>query len=260
MAKRDHELGVKDAKPDEAKVRADWRKVRRAETQYGVGLRRIAKQIGDLINLYGVKSTEGAHALATALRRYAETLDPWARRAAERMVLDVDGRTRVEWKRLAHEMGHNVRELFASDDAVALRIRELMAEQVHLIKSLPLDAAERVQHVAQEGVIRGARFETIAREIERGGEVSKSKATLIARTETGRVTTALTQARAESTGSVGYAWRTVQDADVRPSHRAMEGKFVAWDTPPTLDGLKGHAGALPNCRCWCEPIIPLNIK
>ena len=57
MAKRDHELGVKDAKPDEAKVRADWRKVRRAETQYGVGLRRIAKQIGGS-SLKGVGKSE----------------------------------------------------------------------------------------------------------------------------------------------------------------------------------------------------------
>jgi uncharacterized protein with gpF-like domain len=36
----------------------------------------------------------------------------------------------------------------------------------------------------------------------------------------------------------------------------MEGKFVRWDEPPTLDNLTGHAGALPNCRCRPEPVIP----
>ncbi|MDR0067994.1 phage head morphogenesis protein, partial [Acinetobacter sp. 11520] len=29
-----------------------------------------------------------------------------------------------------------------------------------------------------------------------------------------------------------------------------------WDNPPTLDNLKGHAGCLPNCRCYPEPSIP----
>jgi hypothetical protein len=36
----------------------------------------------------------------------------------------------------------------------------------------------------------------------------------------------------------------------------MNGQVVAWDDPPTLDGLTGHAGALPNCRCIPLPIIP----
>src|SRR6185437_1153848 len=100
-------------------------------------------------------------------------------------------------------------------------------------------------------------FTTIVPEIMRGGEVSKSKATLIARTETGRALTALTQARAETVGSTSYVWRTVKDSDVRLSHKQMEGKVVDWDSPPTLDGLTGHAGSLPNCRCFAEPIIPM---
>lgn len=32
--------------------------------------------------------------------------------------------------------------------------------------------------------------------------------------------------------------------------------FTASLNPPTLDGMTGHAGALPNCRCYCEVIIP----
>ena len=36
----------------------------------------------------------------------------------------------------------------------------------------------------------------------------------------------------------------------------MEGKFVRWDSPPTLDGMTGHAGEFPNDRCYPEPVIP----
>jgi len=79
---------------------------------------------------------------------------------------------------------------------------------------------------------------------------------MIARTEIGRASTALTQARSLALGSTGYIWRTAEDGDVRHSHAEMEGKFVSWDRPPTLDGLTGHAGALPNCRCYCEVVLP----
>ena len=68
--------------------------------------------------------------------------------------------------------------------------------------------------------------------------------------------TALTKARAEDVGSDGYIWRSVRDGATRPSHRAMEGKFVKWGEPPTLDGMTGHAGEFPNCRCYPEPVIP----
>ncbi|EFO4716945.1 phage head morphogenesis protein, partial [Escherichia coli] len=44
--------------------------------------------------------------------------------------------------------------------------------------------------------------------------------------------------------------------DVRHSHREMEGKFVEWGKPPTLDGMTGHAGELPNCRCYKEIVFP----
>ena len=54
----------------------------------------------------------------------------------------------------------------------------------------------------------------------------------------------------------GYVWRTAGDSDVRSSHKKMNGKFVRWDDPPQLDNLNGDAGALPNCRCYPEPLIP----
>ncbi|EFI2486087.1 phage minor head protein, partial [Escherichia coli] len=62
--------------------------------------------------------------------------------------------------------------------------------------------------------------------------------------------------RALSIGSNGYIWRTAEDGDVRHSHREMEGKFVEWGKPPTLDGMTGHAGELPNCRCYKEIVFP----
>lgn len=171
------------------------------------------------------------------------------------MVAEVAQRDERSWFRVANQMGESLRKEIATAP-IGNVIRERQAEQVRLITSLPLEAAERVQHMTREGIIKGWRADQIADEIMRTGDVTRSRAILIARTETGRTSTLLTQARAEHVGSDGYFWRTADDSDVRPSHKAMAGKFVAWNAPPTLDGLTGHAGAIPNCRCFPEPSLP----
>nr|WP_246374794.1 phage minor head protein [Pseudochelatococcus contaminans] len=131
-----------------------------------------------------------------------------------------------------------------------------MAEQVRLITSLPSEAAQRVHDLTIEGITQGTRASEIAKKIMEAGDVTASRANMIARTEVSRTATLLTQARAEYVGSDGYIWRTSGDSDVRPSHKAMNGKFVRWSELPELDGMVGHAGALPNCRCYPEPVIP----
>ena len=133
---------------------------------------------------------------------------------------------------------------------------DLMSSQVELITSLPLQAAERVHDLVTTATYSGRRAEQIAQEILRTGAVTESRARLIARTEVSRAQSNLTEARARYVGSDGYIWRTSKDGGVRDSHKEMEGKYVRWGSPPTLDGLVGHAGCLPNCRCWAEPVIP----
>ena len=135
-------------------------------------------------------------------------------------------------------------------------MKALLAEQVALIQSIPLEAAQRVHRLTLAGLEASTRFQEIAAEIRRSGEVAQSRSILIARTEVSRTATTLTQARAQSVESPGYTWTTSHDGTVRPSHKAMDGKFVAWDKPPTLDGMTGHAGCYPNCRCFPLVVLP----
>ncbi len=228
----------------------EWSEAKRAERQYMIQLRKIARHIGEFLNIV---ETEGDVAAAEAtLQKYSQIIEPWAKARARVMVADIARRNDKVWRRISAEMGQSFRALFGSQD-IGERFHELQAEQVTLIKSLPLEAAQRVHEVVEKGVIEGRRFSDLVPIIREGGQVSLSRATLIARTETGRVVSNLLQTRAEHVGSDGYRWETMKDAAVRPSHRAMQGKFVAWSDPPTLDGLTGHAGALPNCRCFANP-------
>jgi SPP1 gp7 family putative phage head morphogenesis protein len=173
------------------------------------------------------------------------------------MLADVQRRDYKMWQQHSKDISQSIRsELLNAPTGSAYT--GLMEEQVHLITSLPLDAAERIHSLVKENMIAGIRSPDIKREIMRTQQVSESKARLIARTEVARSAATFTQARAEYAGSDGYIWRTSTDSDVRPLHQEMEGKYVAWSDPPKLELSLApyHAGCGPNCRCFAEPVLP----
>lgn len=172
------------------------------------------------------------------------------------MLEDVNHRDRQAWQELAAEMSRELRREIREAPTGEV-MRGLLDEQVSLIKSLPLDAAKRVHELTIKGLEDSTRASEIAKEIAASGQVTASRANLIARTEVARSASVLTQARAQNVGSEGYIWRTSGDSDVRHSHKQMNGKFVRWDSPPTLsDGTTTHAGQIYNCRCYPEPVLP----
>lgn len=200
-------------------------------------------------------SVVNAGALIRALTDYAKLLEPWADAVAGFMLADVARRDKAMWAQNSKDMARALgRELQSAPTGDILR--RLQTEQVTLIQSIPLQAAQRVQDLAEGTLLTSGRAADIAREILATSDVTESRARLIARTEVSRASSNLLQARATWAGSDGYIWRTSGDGDVRPSHEAMEGVYVRWAEPPTLDNLKGHAGCLPNCRCFAEPIFP----
>jgi len=228
---------------------------RRAERIYSQQLSRLAKQIGQIITGYKPTDLNEASTLNDMLRRYADALTPWATKVASDMLTEVNARDIGAWRALGSEISKGVmRDIMLAPAGEAMR--ELLGEQVTLIKSIPLDAAQRVHELTLKGLEDSTRANQIAKEIMRSGEVSKSKAMLIAHTEVARTGSILTETRAKHVGSDGYIWQTSRDGDVRQSHKEMQGKLVKWSDPPTLDGMTGHAGCFPNCRCWAEVLLP----
>ena len=241
---------------------------RKVETQYAVALRSIARHIADIVKYYHDETTVGAAYVRNALDRYAEALDPWAKSVARKMIAETAARDRVQWARVSHSMRRNL--LAEIDRApIADRFNELMNDQVVLIKSLPLEAAQDVHDMVTAAITSGARPSTMVENISEklrntegfAGQIEekvKSRANLIARTESTRAATTILQARAEHIGSDEYIWRTAHDADVRPDHRILDGHSFKWNDPPIADrrtGATANPGCIYNCRCWAEPII-----
>lgn len=222
---------------------------RAAEKQYERQLKSVAKQIKSVL------ATSAPADAETLLREYEKVIEPWARQSAVNMLASVQRKNVQAWRSVAGRMGIDMRVLLGSP-GVGAAVSAQIAENTQKIRSLVIGAADGVAALVQENLITGTRAEDLAAKIAKIGEVSETDARRIARTEVSKANTALTLARAESIGSIGYIWRTARDGDTRESHRAMEGVFVRWDSPPTLDGMTGHAGDFPNCRCYPEPVVP----
>jgi len=234
-----------------------FQKSRKAEIDYARKLRSVAKQVGSIIDGFAPKGIiNNVAALNDALNKYADMITPWARAVASRMLDDIKRRDADMWKQMGDQIGRELKKEieFAPTGRI---MAEALNEQVSLIKSLPLEAGKRVHDLTMLGLSDSSRASEIAKEIMHSGQVTKSRANLIARTEVARTATELTKARAVAAGITHYVWRTSGDADVRESHKHMNGKVIAFNQPPEVEpGKRYHAGQFPNCRCYPEIVIP----
>ncbi|HET8689349.1 MAG TPA: phage minor head protein [Methanosarcina sp.] len=233
------------------------------ERDYARKLNKIAKVIGTIIEHHThVQKTDGditgviLHAgLQIVLKHYASSLEPWAQTVAKEMINRVDKQNAIWWTMNAKQFSKQLKEdrYQTINGQIATQLQH---DQVALIKSLPLQAGERAQQLAIQATTEGSRASDIVGEIMRSGDVARSRAETIARTEIAKANATFTQSRAEYVGANKYIWHTMEDENVRESHAEMDGVICDYDNPPTLsDGDTGNPGEFVNCRCFAEPII-----
>ncbi len=240
-----------------------------AEKDFYRSLKRVAKVSGHIVDRYinGKGELEDSVEMQNELERYAKQIGPWAERQAAKMLERVSRANKRAYAQKSKSIGVALK-LNVGEANVGQVARALQEEQVALIKSIPVEAGLRAQKIARETFFAGTRAEansdTVAelkKELGLSTEVAESRALLIARTETARANASINQARALAVGSGQYRWHNSGDGAVRESHRVYEGKrlqgqIFSWDKPPTLsDGMTGHPGTFPNCRCFAEPIF-----
>jgi SPP1 gp7 family putative phage head morphogenesis protein len=264
--RRQRKRAEEDARADEA-----FRRAHNAQRSYGAALRGYAKQIAHIIRYHAegdplVVPPEKLPHLMEALRRYRLGSGPWARATAWRMLLEVNQRNLTAWRKHAAAMSAALR-LELSTAPVGEALQALLAAQVDLITSLPWDAARDVQEASTDALLTSARYPEREAEIEAAlarahpdwiERKLRTRATLIARTETARSASVLVQARAEHIGANEYEWLTSGDWKVRPSHRRLNHSRQRWDDPPLSDApdYHSHPGQIFNCRCVALPILP----
>lgn len=259
-----------------------FQQVRKASNYFAGQLRKVARVIGHIVEtgmpefaesvpdstalgaaqqiVSNRRLEQSAASITEALNRYSQVIAPWAQATAEKMLHEVAKRDLNAWKEHSEEIGRLLRnEVETAPTGIAMR--GLLAEQVNLITSLPTEAAQRVHDLTIEGLIKGERAHSIANKIMETGDVSRSRAELIAATEVSRTATTMTMVRAQALGSTHFEWVTSNDNSVRESHKVLNGLIFRWDTPPLCDPPDYHAlpGCIWRCRCIPRVILPTNI-
>jgi SPP1 gp7 family putative phage head morphogenesis protein len=257
---------------DEKTIKGNFKPSRAAEQSFFRALKKVAHVAGHIIEHHteGVTITR-QNDLKKALEDYSKLLDPWARRQSAKLLEAVQRSNKRAYQNKSKAMGLELHKQLVDPrhiTAEGIIAAQLQREQVDLIKSIPLEAGLRAQKIAEEAFLHGMRAEPdedtileLKKQLGSSTEVAVSRAKLIAVTETARANSHFNQARAMTAGSRFYRWHNSGDEAVRPSHKFYKGKrlqgmIFSWDEPPTLDdGMTGHPGTFPRCRCFAEPVF-----
>ncbi|QIG74956.1 head morphogenesis protein [Rhizobium phage RHph_I65] len=132
-------------------------------------------------------------------------------------------------------------------DAAALR-------NAGLIKGFSDDLVKTVQQYTTTALIQGKSAKELQAQLKDRLEVSDSRARLIARDQTAKLTSDLNRRRHEDAGIEEYDWRTSHDERVRSLHRKLDGLRYKYGQPT------GAEGGLPpgqpiQCRCVAQGVV-----
>ena len=135
-----------------------------------------------------------------------------------------------------------------------LRIRGVMerkiADNINLITSIPPQFKEQLLNAYDDTLMKhGFDQQELKKTLQNRFKVTNSRAKLITRDQTSKTIGALTKARHEQLGVVGYTWLTAGDERVRESHMALNGTKQVWGIAPSV----GHPGEDIQCRCVAIP-------
>lgn len=153
-------------------------------------------------------------------------------------------------------LGIEIRQAVLRDQApLAAAVDVARRENIELIESISEDYFDRLEKVLADNWENNGDWSDAVDDVMHLGEVTQSRAELIARDQTLKMNSRFNEARQRSLGIKQYVWTTVGDDRVREAHRELEGKTIDYDDPPTdSDGNTGHAG---DCgvgdRCTQDP-------
>lgn len=154
------------------------------------------------------------------------------------------------------------------DPNLSQYLEEAIADNVRLIKSIPEQYLNSVEQIVSTNVRAGNRSTVAAKLIQQQHGVTLNKAKFIARDQTAKINSDLSQRRQRAAGFEYFRWSTSKDIRVRNRHdRIAKQKtkygigVYRYDDPPLSDSgqpiLPGHDY---QCRCVAIPVLSSEVE
>lgn len=193
-----------------------------------------------------------------------------ARDVANSMVIDVDKAS------VAHLTG-TLRELSGSmtlkmdfmSHPVGKAIKESIAENVKLIRSIPDQYMTRIGKVLQQSAERGgdmSKLDGLFDKMIEQGEITERRAKNIALDQTRKAFKSINVERMKEVGVEKFEWvhsgggANSREFHMTPFPSGLNGGIFEVNNPPVIDDETGETGLpadLPNCKCVMAPVITL---
>lgn len=210
--------------------------------------KQMQQSFGDAVPL-SIKS-----ALQTAAKKFGN-IDGVAKRLTKEAVTRNLAKTDKQLvQHVKSAVGVNIAPAL-TNDGIRIALQTATTANIDLITSIPTEYFSKVEALLDKNWTTGTRWEELADMLEHVGDVTESRAKLIARDQTSKMNGAFNQARQTSIGIEQYEWQTAGDERVRETHAAHDGVTFDWDSPPEDTG---NPGEDINCRCVAIPVFDLD--
>ena len=181
-------------------------------------------------------------------------------------LVDAQGRRIGAWN--AREMSRVLGiDLTRRETGLGSFIESFRRTNVRLIRSIPSTELDQIEAILSRATAQGSRVEAVRREIEERFDVSRSRATLIARDQTLKANADVSQLRQQNAGVEHYFWISSLDERVRgrpggtwekseSNHWRLHNTRQSWLVAPITNpkrGIRNHPGKDYQCRCIAAP-------
>lgn len=132
------------------------------------------------------------------------------------------------------------------EDEIAAAIERFTS----LIRGLSADAERRVGETVWREYLKQTPRREVGKLLSEQLQVGRTRANLIAKDQTLKLSAQLNQERQEQVGITQYVWRTAEDERVRPTHAERNGEVYEWDDVSQI-----KPGEEINCRCTAQAYL-----
>lgn len=175
---------------------------------------------------------------------------------------------------------HNAKELervlaldLHGDLTLGPFVRKFVRQNVELVRGMAFEQLAVLESTVKESIAAQVDVRELAGVVKQRLGVTQTRANLIARDQTLKANSELSQIRMQSLGITEYVWVTSRDERVRGkpggewpeppggggNHHRLDGQRFSWGGPPVVDtrtGRRAHPGQDFQCRCTASPVIP----
>ena len=138
-----------------------------------------------------------------------------------------------------------------SNRFIERNVRMIRIEGGPRVDPIPQQHFKKLERTIRIAVHRNIRPEETLKALRKIPGITRRRAEVIARDQTGKHNGQMTEIRHKGVGIKRYKWRTVGDGSVRTLHTLREGEIFSYASPPP----DGNPGEPVQCRCWAEPYL-----